>query len=93
LVGYLGAFVTWMTLLKHAPIGPAFAASHLEIVSVMIISVIFMDEKLHVLQVVGSLLILGGIFVLATEAGTEGKKQAEEDLLLASASDKQGESL
>ena len=27
--GYLGAFVTWMTLLKRAPVGPAFAASHL----------------------------------------------------------------
>src|SRR5277367_3709579 len=66
LAGYLGAFITWMTLLKHAPIGPAFAASHLEIVSVMIISVIFLDEKLNVIQVVGSLLILGGIFVLAT---------------------------
>jgi hypothetical protein len=31
LIGYLGAFFTWMTILKHAPIGPAFAASHLEI--------------------------------------------------------------
>lgn len=65
--GYLGAFVTWMTLLKHAPIGPAFAASHLEIVSVLIFSVMFLDEKLNVVQVIGSLLILGGIFVLAAE--------------------------
>ena len=35
--GYLGAFVTWMTLLKHAPVGPAFAASHLEVVTVLIV--------------------------------------------------------
>src|SRR3989442_10264020 len=27
-VGYIGAFFSWMTLLKRAPIGPAFAASH-----------------------------------------------------------------
>lgn len=29
-VGYIGAFFTWMSLLKRAPIRPAFAASHLE---------------------------------------------------------------
>mgnify|MGYP000547070158 CR=1 FL=1 len=34
-VGYIGAFFTWMSLLKHAPIGPAFAASHLEIITVL----------------------------------------------------------
>ena len=27
--GYLGAFVTWMTLLRYARVGPSFAASHL----------------------------------------------------------------
>jgi drug/metabolite transporter (DMT)-like permease len=73
-LGYLGAFITWMTLLKHAPIGPAFAASHLEIVSVLFISVFFMKESLSVVQVVGSLLILGGIFVLAAEEDNEQKK-------------------
>ncbi|MDR3613599.1 MAG: SMR family transporter [Candidatus Obscuribacterales bacterium] len=74
ILGYLGAFITWMTLLKHAPIGPAFAASHLEIVSVLIFSVVFLDEKLNVVQVIGSLLILGGIFVLAAEESTVQKK-------------------
>jgi drug/metabolite transporter (DMT)-like permease len=78
-VGYLGAFVTWMTLLKHAPIGPAFAASHLEIVSVLFISVFFMKESLSVFQVVGSLLILGGIFVLAAEEDNEQKKPQTND--------------
>ncbi len=73
-LGYLGAFITWMTLLKHAPIGPAFAASHLEIVSVLFVSVFFMHESLTVVQVVGSLLILGGIFVLAAEEDNEQKK-------------------
>lgn len=32
--GYLGSFITWITLLKYAPVGPSFAASHLEIVSI-----------------------------------------------------------
>ena len=77
--GYLGAFITWMTLLKHAPIGPAFAASHLEIVSVLIFSVVFLDEKLNVVQVIGSLLILGGIFVLAAEESTVQKKSTKDN--------------
>jgi drug/metabolite transporter (DMT)-like permease len=77
--GYLGAFITWMTLLKHAPIGPAFAASHLYIVTVMLISVAFFQEKLSTLQVVGCLFIMGGIFVLAAETGPDSRKEPFDD--------------
>lgn len=63
---YVGAFFTWMTLLEHAPIGPAFAASHLEIVSVLAFSVVFLGESLSLAQVAGSMLILAGIVVLGT---------------------------
>ena len=45
-VGYIGAFFTWMSLLKHAPIGPAFAASHLEIISVLAISYWLFNEPI-----------------------------------------------
>ena len=38
IAGYLGAFVTWMTLLRYAPVGPSFAASHLELISVTLFS-------------------------------------------------------
>jgi drug/metabolite transporter (DMT)-like permease len=61
LVGYIGAFFTWMALLKHAPIGPAFAASHLEVVSVMLLSVWLFDEGLTPARVLGALLIVTGI--------------------------------
>lgn len=63
--GYIGAFFTWITLLKRAPIGPAFAASHLEIVSVLIISVFFLGETLSRSQALGGILILAGILLLA----------------------------
>lgn len=63
--GYLGAFITWMTLLKHAPIGPAFAASHLEVVMVLIISVLFFGEHLAPLQAMGGLCIVLGIIFLS----------------------------
>lgn len=66
-LGYLGAFVTYMTLLKHAHIGPAFAATHMEIVTVTLVSVLFLGEELSAIQVAGGLLIVAGIYLLATE--------------------------
>lgn len=63
-IGYLGAFFTWMSLLKHAPIGPAFAASHLEVVSVMVLSIWLFHETLTLPKVIGALAILAGIVCL-----------------------------
>lgn len=65
--GYLGSFITWMTLLKHAPIGPSFAASHLEILSVTLLSIWLFNEPLTILKVLGGLLILLGVLCLAKE--------------------------
>ncbi|HJW26814.1 MAG TPA: EamA family transporter [Rhodocyclaceae bacterium] len=65
IVGYVGAFVTWMTLLEHAPIGPAFAASHLEVIGVMIISVPVFGEYLSALQLLGAAFIVAGVACLA----------------------------
>jgi drug/metabolite transporter (DMT)-like permease len=63
--GYLGAFVTWMTLLKRAPVGPAFAASHLEVVTVLAVSVLYFGEHLAPLQIVGGVCIVLGIIFLS----------------------------
>lgn len=65
IVGYLGAFFTWMTLLEHAPIGPAFAASHLEVIAVMLASVWLFGEHVTLAQYIGAMLIVGGILCLA----------------------------
>lgn len=65
ILGYLGAFFTYMTLLEHAPVGPAFAATHAEIVTVMIFSIMFLNESMSPLQILGSLFIVAGICVLA----------------------------
>lgn len=64
-IGYIGAFITWMTLLKHAPVGPAFAASHLEVVTVLAISVLYFGEHLSLIQVAGGLCIVAGIVCLS----------------------------
>ena len=65
IVGYVGAFITWMTLLRHAPIGPAFAASHLEVIGVMIISVPVFGEPLSLMQLLGATVIIAGVVCLA----------------------------
>lgn len=64
-LGYIGAFFTWMTLLKYAPVGPAFAASHLEIISVTLVSIWLFDEALTIPKIIGGTLILLGVLCLA----------------------------
>lgn len=63
--GYIGAFFTWMTLLRHAPIGPAFAASHLEVVSVTLLSAWLLHEPLTLPRILGAVTIVAGILCLA----------------------------
>ncbi|BEU97148.1 DMT family transporter [Acidovorax sp. DW039] len=71
-IGYVGAFFTWMTLLEHAPIGPAFAASHLEVVSVLAFSAWLFGEHIGWPQVLGAVLILAGIACLARSETDQG---------------------
>ena len=59
-----GAFVTWMSLLKQVAIGPAFAASHLEVVSVMLLSLWIFNDPFTWQHGLGAVLILSGIFML-----------------------------
>ncbi|WP_343596154.1 EamA family transporter [Acinetobacter sp.] len=66
-VGYIGAFFTWMSLLKHAPVGPAFAASHLELISVTILSMWLFNEPLTLTKIIGALFIICGVFFLAKD--------------------------
>jgi drug/metabolite transporter (DMT)-like permease len=78
-IGYIGAFFTWMSLLKHAPIGPAFAASHLEIISVLALSHHLFNEQIGWPQLVGCTFILAGIVCLGmseTEASDEANQHS-----------------
>lgn len=73
--GYIGAFITWMTLLKYAPIGPSVAASHLELVSVTLFSVWLFNESLDAYKLIGGLLILLGVLCLAKGEDLIGKQE------------------
>jgi drug/metabolite transporter (DMT)-like permease len=75
LIGYVGNFFTWMSLLKHAPIGPAFAASHLDVITVMLASAWLFHEALTPMRLLGALVIMLGIVCLAfAEKGTSPEK-------------------
>ena len=78
-IGYVGAFFTWMTLLKHAPIGPAFAASHLELVSVMLLSVWLFNEPLTLAHVLGAVAIIAGIVCLGFAESREHVAELTDD--------------
>lgn len=65
ILGYTGAFMTWMVLLKKAPVGPAFAASHLQVVTVMLVSVVVFNEQVTLTRLLGGLCIIIGIVFLA----------------------------
>lgn len=65
ILGYILTFFTWMILLKKAPIGPAFAASHMEVVTVMFVSVWLFNEQITLMRFLGTIFITTGIVFLA----------------------------
>ena len=69
LLGYGAAFLLYMTLIKYAPIGPAFAASHMEIVTVTLFSVLVFGDTLTLWQAIGCCAIVTGVLVLAATEG------------------------
>ena len=59
------SFGVYMWLLKHFAVGPVYAAAHANIVTVLLVSVLYFGETFGWLQVVGAALILAGVAVLA----------------------------
>lgn len=60
----LGAFVSYLRLINKAAIGPAFAAAHLSIVVVVIVSVAYFNETLNWVQAFGCVAIFIGVVIL-----------------------------
>ncbi len=68
-LGFVSAFLVWMALLRHAPIGPAFAASNLDIVTVLLASHWIFGEHIGWWQTLGAALIVAGVGCLAIASG------------------------
>jgi drug/metabolite transporter (DMT)-like permease len=65
IIAYLGAFLTYMSLMRNLAIGPLFAATHLDIVTIAFIGVMVFHETLAPVQLLGCLAILLGLAVLS----------------------------
>lgn len=61
IAGYAGAFVVWMGLLRTVPVGRAFAASHLDLVAVLVVSAWLFGETITPVRAAGAVLILIGV--------------------------------
>ena len=73
---YILAFFTYMTLMKEAPVGPLFAAAHLELVTVTIFSWIWFGERFTALQIAGCLCIIAGVVILGVTENKESLPEA-----------------
>jgi drug/metabolite transporter (DMT)-like permease len=77
---YIGTFFTWMTVLRRAPVGLAFAASHMDVVTVLVASVALLHEAVSAWQIVGALMIVAGIAGLSFDpVRTEGARSRRVD--------------
>jgi multidrug transporter EmrE-like cation transporter len=62
---YVAAFLVYSWLLRHAPVGPSYAALHGHVVTTFLVSILFLGERLTLLQLAGCGLIVAGIVLLA----------------------------
>ena len=73
---YVATFFVWMSLLRRAPVGPAFAISHLDVVTVMAASALLLHEPISRVQLAGAALIVAGIACLARSEATPAPARA-----------------
>src|SRR5262245_58344593 len=71
------SFVVYITLLKYAPVGPAYAAAHSHIVGVWTVSILVFGERLSLMQALGATAIMAGITILAATEGRANGAVAE----------------
>lgn len=62
---YAATFFIWIRLLRRAPVGPAFAASHVDVVTVLIAAALLLHEHISTHQMVGAGMVVAGIACLA----------------------------
>ncbi|HEX3895906.1 MAG TPA: EamA family transporter [Rudaea sp.] len=68
---YIGAFLAWLTILRRSTLSSAFATSAIVFVAVMCSSWLVFGERVGAMQVMGSLIILVGIFMLGADSNPD----------------------
>jgi drug/metabolite transporter (DMT)-like permease len=68
---YVGAFLSWITILRTSTLSAAFATTAIVFVAVMAASWIVFGEHVGMLQLVGSSIVLAGILMLGADQADE----------------------
>ena len=69
MVGFIGGSVFWLSVISRAPLSLAYPMLSLSYVIVVVESWIFLNEGLHPLRVVGSLVIIAGVALVSLSGG------------------------
>ena len=69
MIGFVGGSVFWLSVISRAPLSLAYPMLSLSYVIVVIESWIFLNEGLHPLRVIGSLVIILGVVLVSLSGG------------------------
>ena len=62
---YIASLIIWMVVLSRTEVSFAYPFSSLGFVFVLIASVMFLGETLHIARIIGVLLVCIGVFIIA----------------------------
>ena len=69
MIGFVGGSVFWLSVISRVPLSLAYPMLSLSYVIVVIESWIFLNEGLHPLRVIGSLVIMAGVVLVSLSGG------------------------
>jgi drug/metabolite transporter (DMT)-like permease len=69
MIGFVGGSVFWLSVISRVPLSLAYPMLSLSYVIVVIESWIFLNEGLHPLRVIGSLVIVAGVVIVSLSGG------------------------
>lgn len=64
IIAYVGSLVLWLLALRNIPLSIAYAFSGLTLALVTLSSVVFLNENVTLLQLMGIVLIIAGIILI-----------------------------
>jgi drug/metabolite transporter (DMT)-like permease len=76
----IACFLIWMQVLSELDLSKAFPLSALSYVLVLLSSWIYFHEQITALQLIGSALILGGVWLIGTASGHGSSRQSTHEI-------------
>ena len=76
----IACFLIWMQVLSELDLSKAFPLSALSYVLVLLSSWVYFREQITALQLIGSALILGGVWLIGTASGHGSSRQSTHEI-------------